>query len=32
MSGDHEFDVFLVHHSDDKPFVFEISTKLKQHG
>jgi TIR domain/Ricin-type beta-trefoil lectin domain-like len=32
MSGDHEFDVFLAHHSDDKPFVLEISTKLKQRG
>lgn len=31
MSGDHEFDVFLAHHSADKPFVLEISTKLKQH-
>ena len=26
------FDVFLAHHSADKPFVREINTKLKQHG
>jgi tetratricopeptide (TPR) repeat protein len=26
------FDVFLAHHSADKPFVRVINTKLKQHG
>jgi tetratricopeptide (TPR) repeat protein len=26
------FDVFLAHHSADKPFVREINTKLKQRG
>lgn len=32
MSGEQKFDVFLAHHSADKPFVLEISTKLKQRG
>ena len=32
MSDQSEFDVFLAHHSGDKPFVREINRQLKQRG